>query len=299
MYIRRKPPNPKIRVDNLEYSTPHKEAEAKNILEEIVWYKDGEINNFKKNNSLEDLIKKIPSLPQPKDFLKNLVNSNYSPAVIAEIKKASPSKGIIREDFNPEEIALIYENGGASCISVLTDKKFFHGGFDILTRVRKVTNLPLLCKDFIVSAYQIYRARVSGADAILLIAAILSDNDLKYLNKIATNLKMSVLVEVHDKEELKRVIKLNCFKLIGINNRDLKTFKTDLNNTIDLMKNNIDSIMQERILFISESGINSVGDLEKLKKYGIRGVLIGEKFMKDPNIENTFAKLINSFQKSN
>ena len=162
MEIRRRPPNPTVRVENLEYAVPHREAQAKNILEEIVWHKDIEIKNFKKIVSLEDLIKKIEKLPTPKDFCKNILESKIKPGVIAEIKKASPSKGVIRKDFNPEKIAICYEGLGASCISVLTDKRFFQGSYEILETVRRSTNLPLLCKDFIISAYQIYKARVSG-----------------------------------------------------------------------------------------------------------------------------------------
>ena len=235
MEIRRRPPNPIVRVENLEYAVPHREAKAQNILEEIVWHKDIEIKNFKKIIPLEDLIKKIDKLPPPKDFCKSILNSEIKPGVIAEIKKASPSKGVIREDFKPVEIASCYERSGASCISVLTDKRFFQGSFEILQNVSKSTNLPLLCKDFIISAYQIYKARVFGADAILLIAAILRDDDLVYLKKIADNLKMTVLVEVHNANELERILKLESFGLIGINNRDLKTFKTDLKTSIELM----------------------------------------------------------------
>ena len=155
MEIRRKPPNPKIRVENLEYAIPHKDSKARNILEEIIWHKDIEISNFKKSVPLENLIKKIEGLPQTKNFTDEIIHSKNQPAVIAEIKKASPSKGIIREDFHPSQIASIYEKSGASCISVLTDKKFFKGGFEILSTVRAATKLPLLCKDFIISAYQI------------------------------------------------------------------------------------------------------------------------------------------------
>jgi len=136
MEIRRRPPNPTVRVENLEYAVPHREAQAKNILEEIVWHKDIEIKNFKKIISLEDLIKKIDQLPATKDFCTSILRSKIKPGVIAEIKKASPSKGVIREDFNPEEIASCYERSGASCISVLTDKRFFQGSYEILQRVR-------------------------------------------------------------------------------------------------------------------------------------------------------------------
>ena len=293
MEIRRRPPNPTVRVENLEYAVPHREAKAKNILEEIVWYKDIEIKNFKKIISLEDLLKKIDKLPPTRNFIKSIQYSKIKPGVIAEIKKASPSKGVIRENFKPEEIASCYERAGASCISVLTDKKFFQGSYEILQNVRKSTNLPLLCKDFIISAYQIYKARVCGADAILLIAAILSDDDLIYLKKIADHLKLNVLVEVHNSDELERILRLKSFNLIGINNRDLKTFKTELKTSIELMNKYLDIFSKRNITPISESGINTAGDLEILNSVGIKGVLIGERFMKEKDIEKSFKKLFN------
>ena len=292
MEIRRKPPNPKIRVESLEYAIPHKDEKPRNILEEIVWFKDLEIANYKKSVPLEKLIKEIDNLPPTKNFINELISSNTKPAIIAEIKKASPSKGVIREDFNPIEIASIYEKSGATCISVLTDKKFFQGGFEVLSSVRKATKLPLLCKDFIISGYQIYKARYSGADAILLIAAILTNSDLIYLKKIADKLNLDVLVEVHDKSELQRILKMNCFNLIGINNRDLKTFNTDLKVTIDLMYSLSNDVIKQNTVFISESGINDHDDLKSLLEYGIKGVLIGEKFMRDKDIENSFKTLL-------
>ena len=292
MEIRRKPPNPKIRVENLEYAIPHKDSKARNILEEIIWHKDLEISNFKKSVPLESLIKKIEGLPQTKNFINEIIHSINKPAIIAEIKKASPSKGIIREDFNPSKIASIYERCGASCISVLTDEKFFKGSFEILSTVRETTNLPLLCKDFIISAYQIYKARCSGADAVLFIAAILTNADLIYLKKIADKLNLDVLVEVHDKSELQRIIKLNCFNLIGINNRDLKTFSTDLKVTTNLMNNLSNDVIKENKVFISESGIHDNKDLKMLENNGIKGVLIGERFMKEKDIENSFKTLL-------
>ena len=294
MEIRRRPPNPTVRVENLEYAVPHREAKAKNILEEIVWHKDTEIKNFKKIISHEDLIKKLDKLSPPKDFFQSILHSKIKPGVIAEIKKASPSKGVIREDFKPKEIASCYERSGASCISVLTDKRFFQGSYEILQDVRRATNLPLLCKDFIISAYQVYKARVSGADAILLIAAILSDDDLFYLKKIADNLKMSVLVEVHDGQELERILSLKSFNLIGINNRNLKTFNTDLKTSIGIMSKYSDIFSKHNILPISESGINNSDDLKTLNSIGIKGVLIGERFMRESDIENSFKKLFNS-----
>ena len=294
MEIRRKPPNPKVRVENLEYAIPHEDSEAKNILEEIVWYKDIEINNFKKSLSLNDLINQIDNLPSTKGFINGLIRSKNNPAVIAEVKKASPSKGVIREDFDPQKIVSIYERSGASCISVLTDKKFFQGGFEILKDVRAHTDLPLLCKDFIISPYQIYKARLFGADAILLIAAILKDSDLIYLKKIADQLNLDVLVEVHNHEEMDRVLSLNSFKLVGINNRDLKTFQTDLKVSFDLMNKYSDYTTDKKVIFISESGIKNPADLNNLKSHGIRGVLIGESFMKEKDIESAFKKLLNS-----
>ena len=294
MEIRRKPPNPKVRVENLEYAIPHEDSEAKNILEEIVWYKDIEINNFKKSLSFNDLIKQIDNLPSTKGFINGLIRSRNNPAVIAEVKKASPSKGVIREDFDPQKIVSIYERSGASCISVLTDKKFFQGGFEILKDVRAHTDLPLLCKDFIISPYQVYRARLFGADAILLIAAILNDSDLIYLKKIADQLNLDVLVEVHNHEEMDRVLSLNSFKLVGINNRDLKTFQTDLKVSFDLMNKYSDYTTDKKVIFISESGIKNPADLNNLKSHGIRGVLIGESFMKEKDIESAFKKLLNS-----
>tara|TARA_B100000073_G_scaffold323913_1_gene306375 strand:- start:52 stop:939 length:888 start_codon:yes stop_codon:yes gene_type:complete len=295
MDIRRKPPNPKVRVDNLEYAIPHEESAAKNVLEEIVWHKDTEIKQFKNSLPLEELISKIDTLPPTKGFINGLQDSRLKFGIIAEIKKASPSKGVIREDFYPENIAISYERAGAACISVLTDKKFFQGGFEILADVRKVSTLPLLCKDFIISAYQIYKARISGADAVLLIAAILEDSDLRYLKKIADKLNMDVLVEVHNDKELERVLKLKCFNLIGINNRNLKTFTTDIDITLNLASSHSNFSLNKEIVFISESGINNTEDLKRLQSVGIKGALIGEKLMREDDIELGFKNLINSF----
>ena len=294
MEIRRKPPNPKVRVENLEYAIPHEDSEAKNILEEIVWYKDIEINNFKKSLPLNDLINQIDNLPSTKGFINSLIRSKIRPAVIAEVKKASPSKGVIRDDFDPQKIVSIYERSGATCISVLTDKKFFQGGFEILKDVRSHTDLPLLCKDFIISPYQVYKARLFGADAILLIAAILTDSDLIYLKKIAGQLSLDVLVEVHNLEEMNRVLSLDIFKLVGINNRDLKTFQTDLEVSFDLMNKYSDDEIHKKVTFISESGIKNPEDLNNLTSHGIKGVLIGESFMKEKDIESAFKKLLNA-----
>ena len=235
MEIRRRPPNPKVKVAHLEYAIPHEESEPRNILEKIVWEKDREVASARERVSLEQLKKQVAELPATRDFLAALKAACRKPAVIAEVKKASPSKGVIREDFDPEAIARGYAAGGASCLSVLTDKQFFQGGFEVLVQVRQLVDLPLLCKDFILSPYQLYQARAAGADAALLIAAILTDADMAYLLKVARTLGLTVLVEVHDATELERVLALDGVQLIGINNRDLATFHTDLATTEGLM----------------------------------------------------------------
>ncbi|MFM7435562.1 MAG: indole-3-glycerol phosphate synthase TrpC, partial [Vulcanococcus sp.] len=208
MEIRRRPPNPKVKVAHLEYAIPHEEAEPRNILEKIVWEKDREVTAARDRVPLDQLKRQVSELPAPRDFVAALRAACRKPAVIAEVKKASPSKGVIREDFDPEAIARGYAAGGASCLSVLTDKPFFQGGFDVLVQVRQVVELPLLCKDFILSPYQLYQARAAGADAALLIAAILTDQDLAYLLKVARGLGLAVLVEVHDGAEMERVLQL-------------------------------------------------------------------------------------------
>jgi len=183
--IRRRPPNPPVKVAHLQYGIPHSEAEPRHILERIVWAKDREITADKERVTLQQLRQQVEALPPTRDFAAALRASCRKPAVIAEIKKASPSQGVIREDFDPVAIASGYVAGGASCLSVLTDKTFFQGGFDVLVEVRQVVEVPLLCKDFILSPYQLYQARAAGADAALLIAAILSDQDITYLLRAA------------------------------------------------------------------------------------------------------------------
>ncbi len=292
MEIRRRPPNPSIKVANLEYAIPHPDSKPKNILEEIVWEKDIEVEVARKKNSLEDLKKKIKDLPKTKDFVEALRNSKSKPALIAEIKKASPSRGIIREDFDAKMIGKMYQEGGANCISVLTDKKFFQGGFDVLVEVRKEVTIPILCKDFILYPYQLYQARAAGADAALLIAAILSDSDLKYLSKVAKNLGLTTLVEVHDSQELLRVLNIPTFKLIGINNRNLKTFKTDLEVTKKLAENYADQIKEKSITLVSESGLFTSEDLDLVNSYGAEAVLVGESLMSQKDILSAIKNLI-------
>ncbi len=292
MEIRRRPPNPTVKVANLEYAVPHEEAAPRNILEKIIWEKDREVSIAREHIPLEKLIAKIEKSPKVKNFLQKLKNSSNAPAVIAEIKKASPSKGVIRENFNPVEIAIAYQEGGASCLSVLTERKFFQGGFDVLSEVRKKIELPLLCKDFILHPYQIYQARAAGADAVLLIAAILSDQDLIYFNKIALSLDLSILVEVHDSNELDRILRLGIFPLIGINNRNLKTFETDLATTERVIKECSTSIKKQNVLIVSESGLYTREDLEKVSAFGANAVLVGESLMRQEDVTSALKKIL-------
>ena len=292
MQIRRRPPNPSVKVANLEYAIPHEDANPSSILEEIVWEKDKEINLAKNKVSISELKTQIENLPPTKDFYRALLESNYNPSIIAEIKKASPSKGIIRENFDPVSIAKAYEEAGASCLSVLTDKSFFQGGFNILLKVRKNVSLPILCKDFIISPYQIYQARSSGADAILLIASILSDQDLRYLKKVAIDIGMHILVEVHNLKEIDRVLNLGGFSLIGINNRDLSTFKTDINTTKIIASKYLNSIHNQKSILISESGLFTREDLEIVKQAGARAVLVGEALMRKTDVSRALKDLL-------
>ncbi|MCT0198750.1 indole-3-glycerol phosphate synthase TrpC [Synechococcus sp. CS-1325] len=292
MEIRRRPPNPPVKVAHLQYGIPHSEAEPRHILEQIVWEKDREISAAKEQLSLAQLQEQVAKLPPPHDFIAALRASCRKPAVIAEIKKASPSKGVIREDFDPAALARGYGAGGASCLSVLTDKTFFQGGFDVLVDVRQAVSLPLLCKDFILSPYQLYQARAAGADAALLIAAILTDQDLTYLLKVAASLSLAVLVEVHDAVELERVLAVDGVKMIGINNRDLTTFATDLATTEQLMASHGEQVRRLGALLVSESGLLNRDDLDRMQSAGADAVLVGEALMRQPDVAAALEFLI-------
>ena len=292
MEIRRRPPNPKVRVAHLEYAVPHDEEEPKNILEKIVWAKDREVDAARERVPLQTLKRQIEDLPPTGDFLAALREAPVQPAVIAEVKKASPSKGVIREDFDPVAIAKAYAAGGARCLSVLTDKTFFQGGFDVLVEVRQAVDLPLLCKEFVLSPYQLFQARAAGADAVLLIAAILTDQDLQYLKKAAAALGLDVLVEVHDAAELERVLNLGGFPLIGINNRDLTSFETDLSTTEQLMERFGDRLQDQGALLVSESGLFDRSDLDRVKAAGANAVLVGEALMRQQDVQSALTNLI-------
>jgi indole-3-glycerol phosphate synthase len=240
---------------------------------------------------LLELRQKIANTAPPCDFLAALKQGKTQPALIAEVKKASPSKGVIREDFDPVAIARTYEQGGATCLSVLTDSKFFQGSYENLTLVRQAVSLPLLCKEFILYPYQIYYARSKGADAVLLIAAILSDQDLAYFVKIVKGLGMTALVEVHSLAEFDRVLAIEGIELIGINNRNLETFKVDLDNTRQLLEARGEQVREKGILIVSESGLHQAADLATVKQAGANAVLIGESLVKLPDAAVGIQKL--------
>ncbi|MBD3883825.1 indole-3-glycerol phosphate synthase TrpC [Phormidium tenue FACHB-886] len=296
MQIRRRHPNPTIAVEFVRYQTPVPDAEPQNILEEIVWQKEREITQQRDRVPLADLQRQVQDLPASRDFVAALRQSQTQPALIAEVKKASPSKGVIREDFDPVAIAQSYVQGGAVCISVLTDEKFFQGSFENLQQVRAAVEVPLLCKEFVIYPYQIYLARLHGADAVLLIAAILSDKDLQYFLKIANVLGMAALVEVHTLEELDRVLALQGVQLIGINNRNLENFLVDLQTTQQLLAARGTQIRERDILVVSESGLHTAADLRVVQAAGAAAVLIGESLVKQPDPSAAIGALFSSEQ---
>jgi indole-3-glycerol phosphate synthase len=218
------------------------------------------------------------------DSLKSRV-AEQRPAVIAEIKKASPSKGVLRADFHPAEIARSYAAGGAACLSVLTDRDFFQGADEYLQEARAACELPVIRKDFLVDPYQIYEARALGADCILLIVAALDDAVLRDLSALAMDLGMDVLVEVHDGEELERALDLP-LSMVGINNRNLRTFEVSLDTTLDLLER----IPQDRLV-VTESGILAGADVARMREHGVHAFLVGEAFMKAEDPGGKLAEL--------
>ena len=291
MKIRRHPPSSVVSVKNIRYQVKVPNAEPQNILEEIIWHKEVEVSQMREKLPLADLQRKVLTAPPPRDFLQALHQGKTQPALIAEVKKASPSKGVICAEFDPVAIAHAYVGGGASCLSVLTDKKFFQGDFQYLTQIRAEVDLPLLCKDFLIYPYQIYQARVSGADAVLLIAAVLSDEDLRYFVRIAKALGMNALVEVHTLEELNRVLAIEEVKLVGVNNRNLENFTTNLDTTCKLIAHRQKDIQTRDILIVSESGIHHPEQLRLISEAGAQAVLIGESLMKQSDPGSAIADL--------
>ena len=294
MQIRRRNPNPKVNSGEVEYRSKIPNTEPNNILEEIVWYKEVEVEKMRDRLPLLQLRQQVEKASPTLDFLGALRNGKTNPALIAEVKKASPSKGIIKADFNPVAIAKAYESGGASCLSVLTDEKFFQGSFENLSLIRAEVNLPLLCKEFVIYPYQIYYARAKGADAVLLIAAVLENKDLNYFIKIAKMLGMTPLIEVHTLEELDRVLELDGVELIGINNRNLEDFTVDLQTTIDIFAARKEIIEQRNITIVSESGLHTSADLNTVKQAGAKAVLIGESIVKQDDLVKAIANLFSN-----
>jgi len=245
------------------------------ILRKIIARKHEEVAERRLISPSKVLEKQFGLVAPPRGFAAALAKQvgKKQPAVIAEIKRASPSKGILRPNFHPASIAKSYTTGGATCLSVLTDADFFQGSEADLTAARAATSVPVIRKDFMVDAYQIIESRALGADAILLIAAALSDTKLRELYQLSVSLGMDVLIEVHNAEELHRVLPLN-HHLIGINNRDLHTFSVSLNTTLALMKE-----VSKDVTLITESGILEPAHVELMTHHGIYGYLVGEAFM--------------------
>ena len=248
-----------------------------NILDTIIATKFEEIQESQKIKSLDQLKDEVNSASQPRGFIKAIEIQllKNKAAVIAELKKASPSKGIIRENFNPKDIAISYEKGGATCLSVLTDQNYFQGHANYLKEARAACSLPVLRKDFMVDPYQIYEARAMGADCILLIVAALPLDLMQALEEMTHSLGMNVLVEVHNQEELDLALQLKT-PLLGINNRNLKTFEVSLQTTFDLIKN----IGADKII-VTESGIFTPIDIKIMQDHHVNTFLIGEAFMRE------------------
>lgn len=248
------------------------------VLKKILQRKTEEIAERSQSRTIEMLSQQASAMGKPRGFVAAIKRrlANKEAAIIAEIKKASPSKGVIREQFDPVQIALSYETGGATCLSVLTDKDFFQGCEAYLQQAKQACSLPVLRKDFIIDPYQVYEARAIGADCILLIVAALQDAALQELSHLAAQLDMDVLVEVHDEQELERALRLP-LPLIGINNRNLRTFETSLYTTLDLLP----KIPQDRIV-VTESAIHAKEDVKLMREHNVNTFLVGEAFMRAP-----------------
>lgn len=253
------------------------------ILKKILQRKTEEVAERSRKTSVAELKNRIVDAVPARGFVSAIEKklAQKQVAVIAEIKKASPSKGVIRENFYPEAIAKSYEKGGAACLSVLTDVDYFQGSDEYLRQARAATHLPVLRKDFTIDAYQIYEARALGADCILLIVSALSPQQLQDLNAVALEIGLDVLIEVHNEQELHTALTIHN-KLIGINNRNLHTFETSLDTTFDLLS----QIPGDRIV-VTESGIHTIDDVKAMRGHNVNAFLVGEAFMRadDPGLE--------------
>ena len=259
-----------------------------NILDKILISKKEEVASSKLAKSIHDLENDIRNNNDKRPFIAAIEEKFIGKdiAIIAEIKKASPSKGIIRANFNPDQIAKSYENGGATCLSVLTDKDYFQGNPSYIQLVKNHCKLPVLRKDFMIDHYQIFESKALGADCILLIVAALELNQMKELESLAAELDMDVLVESHDEHELEKALQLKT-KLIGVNNRNLKTFDVSLQTTLNLLK----EIPNDKIT-VTESGIFTSQDINLMKQHGIYSFLVGEAFMRDDDPGKSLKQLL-------
>ena len=248
------------------------------ILKKILARKVEEIEQRSFKIDINEMRKCAEQADPPRGFVNSLKHRLKSgdPAVIAEIKKASPSKGVIRSDFDPVQIARSYALGGAACLSVLTDVDFFQGHDDYLIAARKACSLPVIRKDFMIDPYQVYEARHLGADCILLIVAALEDENIARLYQLSTELGMDTLVEVHDRSELVRAMQLD-LPFVGINNRDLRNFETSLSTTLDLLED-----IPEDCFVVTESGIHTLEDIQLMREHNVNAFLVGEAFMRAP-----------------
>jgi indole-3-glycerol phosphate synthase len=263
------------------------------ILEQIVETKRQEITERQAKVSIDDLKETITTLGRPRNFFHAITQPPRKAVnVIAEVKKASPSAGVIRADFDPVQIAKTYAAAGADALSVLTDEKYFQGKLEYIHAVRDAVKLPVLRKDFIIDPYQVFESRAAGADAILLIAECLETSQMIDLQILATELNLTCLIEVHDMDNLMRVrdhvigFPHRSYSLLGINNRDLRTFKVDLANTLRLA-----DLVEDRSVLVSESGIQSREDVIKLSSVGVRAVLVGETLMRSNDVAGTMQEL--------
>ena len=247
------------------------------ILSRIIEEKKRVIEEAKREKPLDDLVRQVKGICV-KSMFKKYISRPHHINLIAEVKKASPSKGVLRGDFNPVKIAVTYQSNGAAAISVLTDERFFEGKLEYIAKIKESVSIPILRKDFIIDEYQIYESVAAGADAILLIADLLAVNELTGFYNLATSLGLDVLVEVHDEEDIEKALAANA-DIVGINNRDLHTFRVDLDITQKLVR-----LVPQSKIKVSESGIKTHEDVMFLKSLGVNAVLIGEAFMEAEDI---------------
>ncbi len=255
------------------------------ILDEIIQHKRTEVAAARQRVPLAELLACLPDAPPVRGFLSAL-RAAKAPALIAEVKKASPSAGVIRPDFDPVTIARAYESAGAACLSVLTDERFFQGHLDFLREIRQAVQIPVMRKEFVIDRYQVAEARAAGADAVLLIAECLDDSQLQDLYGYIRELGMDALIELYDRENAARVLSTGT-QLAGINNRDLRTFTTSLNHTFELQKT-----VPPDVLLVSESGIRTHDDILQLREAGIGAVLVGETLMRQSDIRQAVRDLM-------